>query len=440
MNSDTYRLDAPQPLRNLASVGGASVPLIILLFAACTAIPGISKFVYGSGAFLPLLTNLGRLELLVWLSAYFVAIGWIIGRPGAFLKSIQDSPSLVAWPILACASFFWSLDPGRSIYDGIQLLMTVFIGFYLADRFSLNEVLKALLWALGAALILSLMVVVVSSAGKKIGGEWIGLFPHKNTLGAMSVILMMTAIALPDKRLWMKSFVAAMGLGGLMLLGSRSGTSILLALMILPLFAATFLIRSNFSFLPLLAGLAIVLATIVTTTFVVLEINPLHLASDSLGKSRNLSGRTILWDFGVNAFWDRPWIGHGYKGYWACCETTAGALKLTMKQRLASFHNNFIDVAVSFGVTGLVIFVLALVSGLRRSIAVWLRLGATENVWPLAFMLFLIVRCLVEYPLFANHGLFQLLFGFVMAKTLAISKSPMRQNGLATERRPLTGS
>jgi exopolysaccharide production protein ExoQ len=366
--------------------------------------------------------SLGRIEFLIWLAGYLVAVGWMLSRTGTFLNSIVENVWIFTWPVLACASFFWSLDPGLSLYDGIQLLMTVIIGFYLADRFKLHDFLTALFWALLAAMVLSAIMVVISSSGKTPRGEWVGVFPHKNTLGAFSVVLMLTTMVLSNKRQWLILFLSTMLLCTVLLIGSRSGTSIVTAVFVLPLFVATFLIKRNLSFFPLLAGAAIVLGTLALAAIFLLQIDTLDTVTGALGKNKSLSGRTILWDFGINAFWDRPWIGHGYKGYWACCETTAGALKLTMKQRLSSFHNNFIDVGVSFGFVGLFVFVMGLWVALRRSIVVWLRFDTAEHIWPLAFMLVLLVRCFVEYPLFENHGLYQLLLAFVTAKTLTISR------------------
>ena len=54
------------------------------------------------------------------------------------------NPSLLAWPVLAMVSSLWSLTPGASLYQGLQLLMTVLVGYLSCTLLDLRRLLLAL--------------------------------------------------------------------------------------------------------------------------------------------------------------------------------------------------------------------------------------------------------------------------------------------------------
>ena len=139
-----------------------------------------------------------------------------------------------------------------------------------------------------------------------------------------------------------------------------------------------------------------------------------------LGKDTTLTGRTVLWQFGLDQFWREPLIGIGYKAYWESPVTTAAYLHFVMKQKLWFFHNNFIDTAVAFGIVGVILFTVALLDTARRVIADFARSSGYVEAWPILFMSQLFVLVCFECPLFVNHGLHQLL----LAAILPVVRSP----------------
>ncbi|MGH1569589.1 O-antigen ligase family protein [Methylobacterium sp. P31] len=139
-----------------------------------------------------------------------------------------------------------------------------------------------------------------------------------------------------------------------------------------------------------------------------------------LGKDTTLTGRTVLWQFGIDQFWREPFIGIGYKAYWESPLTTAAYLYFTTKQKVWFFHNNFIDVAVAFGVIGLVIFVIALLDTARRVIGHFARSSGYVEAWPILFLAQLCILICFECPLFVNHGLHQ----FLLAAILPVIRRP----------------
>ncbi len=57
------------------------------------------------------------------------------------------------------------------------------------------------------------------------------------------------------------------------------------------------------------------------------DINVIDLVLGRLGKDSTLSGRTVLWDFAVDAYERKPWLGYGYKGYWSGADSTVYLLR-----------------------------------------------------------------------------------------------------------------
>jgi exopolysaccharide production protein ExoQ len=68
------------------------------------------------------------------------------------------------------------------------------------------------------------------------------------------------------------------------------------------------------------------------------------------------------------------------------------------------FHNNFIEVAVGFGVIGAVLFVAGLLAGTVKVIKDFIYNKEYTTLWSALYMFFVIFISLGENPLFSNHS------------------------------------
>src|SRR5262245_30737236 len=76
--------------------------------------------------------KLPSIDRLVWLTADGTVIVMLVLWHKEFLEAARRNAILLTWPALAILSFLWSLTPGMSLYQGLQLFTTVLVGFMLA--------------------------------------------------------------------------------------------------------------------------------------------------------------------------------------------------------------------------------------------------------------------------------------------------------------------
>jgi O-antigen ligase len=373
-------------------------------------------FLFGvSSAVRSLLPETENVERFFWLPADLIVVIWVLRRHGPALVMMERNMVLMLWAGLACISALWSLAPSMSLYHGAQLLMTILVGFMLCATWPGIRILQFLFLALFATQVLSLVMVAVKpSWGIAPWGEWKGAFTHKNELASMMALQIITALML-FLHGWRRMLTgAALALAVVLLVMSQSGTGLIALLVGLSLLPLAIAYSRSASLFSMCAGLLLIVGAALITGITLSSIDIVELALDGLGKDLTLTGRTVLWDFGIEAFLERPWLGHGYKGYWESPHTTALNLQYVMGQELWFFHNLFVEVAVAFGVVGPILLAAGLFAAFRRAVATFAAVRTSVSLWPLLFLLFLVPYVLAENPLFQNHSLLQLLFVVAM--------------------------
>jgi O-antigen ligase len=402
--TSAVKVYAPRhPQRSIHAPAPAS-DIATLLFFALT----IPFFIITSYGAHPLAAF--DVQRLTWLAAdAFVAV-ILLMRANAVLGMVRTHPIIMSWPILACLSTIWSLTPGISFYHGIQLFFTVLIGFVLCLYGSLERIMQSIVLAmLGAAGLSVLYILVNPGAGLWQDGAWMGVFPHKNMLGQAMALLIFTSVCLLlhgwRPLISLSGVIAGVGL----LLMSRSGVAVIGACVALaPLPLALFYRKG-----PVVFSLGVGLGIFALATILLgIEIKGLDITEavlNALGKDSTLSGRTVLWEFGIDAYNARPWLGYGYKGWWESPETNATLLRLVVEQELWFFHNNFLEVLVAFGPIGPILLAAGLLSGFFGALKRFVMHPEFIELWPVLFICFLFLSALGENELFVNHSVLQVL-------------------------------
>ncbi|GEM_PF-1463448 len=77
----------------------------------------------------------------------------------------------------------------------------------------------------------------------------------------------------------------------------------------------------------------------------------------SLGRDPTLTGRTLLWEWGMQTWMQRPALGWGFNGYFNGPNASAisDAIKSFENYNVPHFHQSYIQTAVDLGVPGLLI-------------------------------------------------------------------------------------
>jgi O-antigen ligase len=140
------------------------------------------------------------------------------------------------------------------------------------------------------------------------------------------------------------------------------------------------------------------------------EGSPITSILGALGKDSTLTGRTLLWHFGLEAFNERPIIGHGYRGYWEGPTPAVLHLKAAIGQDLWHFHNNIVETLVAFGLLGLVVFLCGVLFAISATVRDFANTKSWESLWRLQIIIAVMVSSLAENVLIVNHGFMQVLF------------------------------
>jgi O-antigen ligase len=398
------KLYVPGHLQPSVTVPAATSDIATLLFFGLV-VPFLIVTSYGAH---PLAAF--DVQRLTWFAADAFVAATLLLRANAILGMVRSYPILMSWPTLACLSALWSLTPSISLYHGIQFYFTILIGFVLCFYANLERIMQAIVIAmLGAACLSVAYILIIPGAGLWPDGSWMGVFPHKNMLGQAMALLIFTSICL-----LLQGWRPIISLGGViagigLLLMSRSGVAAIgtcAALAPLPLALAY---RRGPVIVTLGIGLGIVA---VATLLLGLEIKGLNIyeaALNALGKDSTLTGRTILWEFGIDAYNARPWLGYGFKAWWESPETSATLLRLVIEQNLWFFHNNFLEVLVAFGPIGPILLAAGLLSGLVGAVRRFAMRPQFIELWPVMLICFVILSALGENEVFVNHSLQQVL-------------------------------
>lgn len=415
--SEAIAIEKPSPPRRAVgttAVGHAAIP------DAMIDLVWIGFLVLASGAGTRL--GLSNGERLGWLCVDAIVVGQLLSRP-QFVASTLRHRLLLSWGALACLSAIWSAVPMVSVYHGLQLLMTIIAGLMFSASAGLERIVRIVFLALLATALMSLAFNILApqqSTGWQ--GAWMGAFAHKNTLGSMMALLILTSIVLLLADWRPTVSLVGLGLGLFLLVMSRSGTAMIATVVTVGVILPFAFLRRRLSAVPVVVGILMmsVAAVVAVIGFAGLDLTALLL--DSVGKDPTLSGRSMLWDFGIDAFLQRPLYGYGFKGWWEGETTTVLLLRFANGSDLWLFHNNFIEVAVAFGFIGPVLLAAGLLWALMRSVAFAASARSSVDIWPLGFILLLVFQTLSENPLFHNHSTLQFLFAAAASATAMRSK------------------
>lgn len=347
---------------------------------------------------------------------YLVIAVLIAMRFARFTRTALAHPPTLAMLAFAGLSWLWTTAPDLTSKRAIAIVVTTAVGWYLACRFSMRQIIEIIAVALGITGLISTYYGIVDPSVATLAGEgnsWRGVYDTKNTfaramvLGAASFLLLSQ-----EPRRWRWLAWAGVGLCSVMVLLSRSATGlvVLCALVILVKFVRTLRIRT-IVLVPLLIVLGIGLVVAVAW----LQMNP-DVAVGPLGKDRTLTGRTDLWAVALTMIEQRPWLGYGYSAFWRDgAPGPAAAFWAAVGWRTPHSHNGFIDLALDLGLVGLLVFLVGLVTAtikaLRRA-----RTGRTiDAVAPLVLVTYTVLYNLSESSLFKHNTLYWVVYVVAVA-------------------------
>ena len=353
----------------------------------------------------------GAVRQAALLAVYAGTLAVVALRLRAVARAAFRHPPVTLITLLAVASAAWSVAPGITLRRGAALAATTLFGLWLAARFERRELVGLVATAFAVAAVLSLLAgVALPELGRDAAfeGAWRGVFGHKNALGGTMALSAFTFLVLahgaaPGRRARLRALAL---LAVALVVLSRSATALVALagmLAILPVLRA---VRARNVPL-LLAALAVACAAAVVVGAT--GAGPGSVL-DALGRDATLTGRTALWDAVLATIRDRGGLGYGYAAFWDAESPAAETLFAAIGWRAWHAHNAVLDIWLGLGIVGVVLVagtvLWAVVRVLRE-----LRAGASPvSVWPMAFLVFVVVSNVTESSILNPDSLHWALF------------------------------
>ncbi|HET7481213.1 MAG TPA: O-antigen ligase [Rubrobacteraceae bacterium] len=364
----------------------------------------------------------------VWFGVYAVMFLMFLVQWRRFLGIALKDRLLLLLTVVALASVLWAVSPEVTERRSVALIGSTLFGIYLASRFSLSEMLRLLAWAMGIAVVLSLLFVLALpsygiSGASLTQGDWQGIFGQKNTLGknmALSITVFLILAMSSRSHRWIA--LSGIGLSSVLLLFSHSTTSLVVAVSIIclvPFFRGLRWKRT-------LAVSLVILTILLSGSFAIWFVSNPQIVLGALGKDTTLTGRTVLWSAVLKAIHERPWLGYGYSSFWLGWEYPSADVWLATRGNYYDSHNGILDLWLQLGFLGICIFALNFLRALLRAVA-WVRATVTaEGIWPLAFLSFMLLSNLTEGTILQQNNLSWILY---VATVFSIATPPRNPAG-----------
>lgn len=383
-------------------------------------------------------TQLSQTKAVVVFVGFAIVCGLI--RPDQVFSAA--TASRLFWPFLlfAAASIIWSQDRSHTARAVAELGFTVASAALVARALSPKSFVSlvagtCLIGTVASVLFLGPELIRELTTGYPVRGIFLG---SKNSFGAVQALLILAGIwmALDRKREAIRRLFALLcvGCGAVLLVASKSATAVG---SLVPALVCSLAVFSVGRITP--RGRAILLiATFLLTTAAIVALISIDSSVymqflEVSGRDASLTGRTTLWLWADRMIANNPILGVGYEAFWIQGNPYAEELWRLFAIRWRSgfhFHNQWYQIAVELGYTGLAIALATFVATCLR-VASWaVRRPSPESCFFLGFVVMAAVRTYVEVDLFLQFalGFIILIVGHIHASKYRDGlKSPQRQ-------------
>ena len=351
----------------------------------------------------------------LWLPFYgLIGVGLIVAGKDVW-RVMFRSPWLVLLALLAIASALWSIDSELSFRRGIAVLATTLMGVYLAARYDWISALRllAIIWfgLMAASFIAGIVAPGFAVMHEVHPGAWSGGWSEKNALGghAARASFLFAFLAwrdAPYRRWWAGGLVISL----LLVVLSKSATALLGASLGLGvLFSAWWMLKGRRWSLALVWGVVCVVGAAV-----MIYITAPGILLGVIGKDATLTGRTDIWVELAAAIEKKPALGYGYLAFWGLDSEPRYWLERAVDWNAPSGHNGWLDLAISLGLTGVVIFSIDVAASSWR--AAKLSISSPIGVFAIGFLAQFMLFAMSESIILAQNSILWTTYAFVAAK------------------------
>lgn len=336
---------------------------------------------------------------------FLIVICLLFFRNEDTIKAIIRGKVIWILVFLVLLSVLWSSSPDITLRRGFAFIETCTFGLYLASHYDFKEQLKLVAWALGIASLISLFYTLAFPIyGIEDGihqGAWRGPYIQKNIFARMLVLSCLSYMQLSGKKLWHKCLLfggLSLSFSMIILSNSKTALIVLMLLVMINLLYKAVKLKDTLV-IPLISTLLLL-----TSSAVIVVYTNLETILQFFGKDLTLSGRTTLWTWLIEQIKQRPLLGYGYMGFWNDPEAQSILSKYSNDPYVPPHsHNGYLDLVLSFGLIGMLLFIITSVALTRRCYILMRWDNTKERLWPILFLSFLLLYNFTE-PTFIEHN------------------------------------
>jgi exopolysaccharide production protein ExoQ len=297
----------------------------------------------------------------------FTSVCLFLKSPRRVWRRFSSIPWLAACPFMAVMSALWSETPAQTIRAGVILLCTTVWAAYFSEKYTYREQM-VLLFTAGAIVIsasLAFGAALPQYGLDHLGGHddaWKGIFPAKNTCGAIVLLLLIPALYITPRRrqLLLRSVYVLMALTLLLLsrcVAAWIGLGVLAAYFVMSINLTRFRTKDMLAMGGLLAIGVMAIAAYVYSNFT-------HLMY-MVGKDPSMNGRAEIWSAVFASIFKHPVLGYGYSAFWRGLEGESANTSMRLGVIYGQSQNGFLDVWLQLGAVGLFSVVMFIVGACR---------------------------------------------------------------------------
>ncbi len=322
--------------------------------------------------------------------------------------------SKVLWALIAMIllSFLWSDYLPSTLADNREVLQMSTFGLYFAARFDLKQQLKLVALSFGIGAVMSFVVALaipeIGIHGADHPGAWKGVYGYKNNLGSMMILATLAFVFVPVRPIhrFLKWICLFMSIALILLSTSKTSLTMVFLLFLTLFFYRKYRWRGKVTVLFL--DLGILLLGCVGTIVFAYWVDILA----GLGKDPTLTGRTLMWGVTLTRLMDRPLLGYGRTAFWAPGSPYAVEAGRAVTENFVPphAHNGFIDLALDVGLIGFALFAIVFFKTYFKSLQKAYAAVHPENLWYIAFLLFLFMNNIMESYLLYKSNIYWVLF------------------------------
>ncbi len=328
------------------------------------------------------------------------------------IRTLAQNISLCILILLSLCSCLWSEFPTYSLQIAMGNLMLSLFGIYIATRFSLKTQVQlisiALLVGATFSAIFALGFPTIGRDNTIFIGAWQGVYTQKNSLGNMMVLSSLTFFLLPKENSSLyKWFGFIFSLILMLLSTSKSSLVVSFSVLLIIIFYKNFKWQGKISVIFMNIGVLILGCVSIAISTYWIEL------LTSLGKDPSLTGRTPLWSYALARAMERPLFGYGLSAFWApnsYYAVEAGQGVTGGYWIPPNVHNGILDLILDVGLVGVLFFLITYFTTFTQALKKAYETKNPENLWPLAYLIFLTMTNVTESRLLGNNNIFWVLY------------------------------